>query len=49
MSGERVAWGFEARNQRATGTFGVEFARVKNPDIDLNGWTFQGTAGIRLR
>ena len=43
-----MAVGFEARYQRARGSFGGDFARVQDPDIDFNGWILQITTGIRL-
>ena len=48
VSGETLAFGFEGRYQTALGSFGPVFARVQNPDIDLDGWTAQFTAGLRL-
>ena len=48
VAGETLAFGFEARHQRARGSFGPVFARVANPDIDLDGWTVQFTAGMRF-
>ena len=47
-AGDAVAFGFDARYQRASGSFGPVFARVQSPEIDLSGWTLQGTAGIRF-
>ena len=48
VAGDTVALGFETRYQRARGSFGPSFARVRDPDIDLGGWTLQLTAGLRL-
>ena len=45
---ETLAFGFEGRYQSARGSFGPAFARVTAPDIDLDGWTVQFTAGMRL-
>ena len=47
--GDRLAIGMEGRHQHARGSFGPGFARVHDPDIDLNGWTISGTVGLRLR
>ena len=48
IAGDRMALGLESRYQHARGSFGPEFARVINPDIDLDGWTLQVTAGFRF-
>lgn len=48
VAGDTMAFGFEARYQRARGSFGPVFARVADPDIDLHGWTLQFTAGMRF-
>ncbi len=48
VAGERVAYGLEGRYQRARGSFGPSFAHVRDPDIDLHGWTVQVTAGMRF-
>ena len=48
VAGDTMAFGVESRYQHASGSFGPEFARVVNPDIDLDGWTLQVTAGMRL-
>lgn len=48
VAGDTLVFGFEARYQRARGSFGPIFAWVANPDIDLNGWTLQFTTGMRF-
>lgn len=48
VAGDTLAFGVEGRHQRARGSFGPAFARVQDPDIDLDGWTVQITAGMRL-
>lgn len=48
VAGDTLAFGVEGRHQRARGSFGPAFARVQDPDIDLDGWTLQFTAGMRL-
>ncbi len=48
VAGETLAFGFEARYQRARGSFGPVFAWVSNPDIDLDEWTLQFTVGMRF-
>ena len=49
MAGQRWVYGVEARRAYSSGDFGESFAQVREPDIDLGGWTAQVTAGIRLR
>ncbi len=46
---ERLAIGIEGRHQRAQGSFGPDFARVRDAELDLHGWTLHGTIGLRLR
>ena len=48
VSGDTIAFGFEARHRWARGSFGPDFAEVIAPDIDLDGWTLQFTAGVRV-
>jgi hypothetical protein len=48
VAGDTIACGFEGRYQSARGSFGPVFARVLNPDIDLDGWTLQFTTGMRF-
>ena len=48
LAGDTMALGVESRYQRAQGSFSPVFARVINPDIDLDGWTLQATVGLRL-
>lgn len=45
FAGETLSAGFEARYQQATGDVGEEFA---SPKIDLGGWTYQFTLGVRF-
>jgi hypothetical protein len=49
MAGRRWAYGVETRRTYASGDFGDAFAQVREPDIDLGGWTAQATVGIRFR
>ena len=42
---ETVSAGFEARYQKAEGNVGADFAA---PKIDLGGWTYQLTLGVRF-
>lgn len=49
VAGERMALGVDGRYQRARGRFGPAFARVREPEIDLDGWTVGATIGMRLR
>ena len=48
VTGERLAFGVEARYHRARGSFGPVFARVVEPDIDFGGLTLLATAGMRF-
>ena len=48
VAGDRLAFGAEGRYQKARGSFGPSFARVVDPDIDLDGWTLGVTAGVRI-
>jgi len=48
VAGETLAFGAESRYQSARGNFGPVFGRVAEPDIDLEGWTLQLTAGVRF-
>lgn len=48
VAGDTMAFGFEARYQRARGSFGPRFAWIVGPDIDLDGWTLQFTTGMRF-
>ena len=48
VAGDRLAFGAEGRYQKARGSFGPSFARVVDPDIDLDGWTLGVTAGLRI-
>ncbi len=48
VAGERLTFGVEGRYQKARGSFGPSFARVQDPDIDLDGWTIGVTAGLRI-
>lgn len=49
FAGESVAVGFEARYQSGDADLGAEFASPGfEPRIDLGGWTYQGTIGIRF-
>lgn len=48
MAGTTVAYGIEGRYHRARGSFGPSFAHVRDPDIDLGGWTVLATAGLRF-
>ena len=48
LAGDSVAYGIEGRYHRARGSFGPGFAHVRDPDIDLGGWTLQATAGLRF-
>ncbi len=48
VAGDAIGFGFDARYQRASGSFGPSFARIQRPEIDLSGWTLQGTAGMRF-
>jgi hypothetical protein len=48
VSGDTLAFGLEGRYQKARGSFGPVFARLREPDIDLGGWTLLLTAGMRL-
>lgn len=45
---DRLAVGIEGRHQRAQGSFGPVFARIQNAELDLHGWTVNGTIGLRL-
>jgi hypothetical protein len=45
---DAIALGVEGRYQRALGSFGPSFARVLDPDINLDGWTLQFTTGLRF-
>lgn len=45
---DTIAAGFEARYQRARGSFGPVFANLVAPDIDLGGWVLQFTTGVRV-
>lgn len=49
VAGDTLAFGLEGRHHRATGSFGPAFARVRDAEIDLHGWTIDGTIGLRLR
>jgi hypothetical protein len=44
-AGEAFSTGFEIRYQHASGDLGPEFAA---PKIDLGGWTYNFTAGVRF-
>jgi hypothetical protein len=44
----RLAIGIEGRHQAARGSFGPAFARIQDGEIDLHGWTINGTFGWRL-
>jgi len=51
FSGQRMAAGFEVRYQSASADLPPdEFASARNPapKIDLGGWTYQVTAGVRF-
>lgn len=48
VAGDRIAYGVEGRYQRARGSFGPSFAHVRDPDLDLHGWSVQATAGRRF-
>jgi len=48
LAGNTVAYGIEGRYHRARGSFGPSFAHVRDPDIDLGGWTVLATAGLRF-
>ncbi|MBI2189802.1 MAG: hypothetical protein HYU37_22200 [Acidobacteria bacterium] len=48
VAGERLVVGMEGRHQRARGSFGPAFARIRDAEIDLHGWTVSGTIGVRL-
>ena len=48
LTGDTLAFGVEARYQRARGSFGPVFARVVEPDIDFGGVTLLVTAGMRF-
>ncbi|MBM3819871.1 MAG: hypothetical protein FJW14_12775 [Acidimicrobiia bacterium] len=45
---DRLALGVEGRHQTARGSFAPVFARVRDAEIDLHGWTLNGTIGLRL-
>jgi hypothetical protein len=46
--GERLSLGMEGRHQRARGSFGPVFARIRDAEIDLDGWSINGTIGLRV-
>jgi hypothetical protein len=45
FAGDAFSTGFEIRYQRATGDLDADFAA---PEIDLGGWTYNFTAGVRF-
>lgn len=53
FAGDSASAGFEVRYQKATGTLSsADFGDPvlnPNPKIDLGGWTYQFTAGLRFR
>jgi hypothetical protein len=49
FAGASVSGGFEVRYQSAEAELGTRFATgLPDPQIDLGGWTYQGTVGYRF-
>jgi hypothetical protein len=48
VAGDSVSAGGEIRYQKAEASLGSTFAGLSDPQIDLGGWTYQATLGIRF-
>jgi hypothetical protein len=48
FAGDSLSAGGEIRYQKAEASLGSTFAGLSDPQIDLGGWTYQATVGIRF-
>jgi hypothetical protein len=49
FAGDSISAGGEIRYQKAEASLGSTFAGLSDPHIDLGGWTYQATVGIRFK